>query len=456
MYDVEDTINQDAERENVIIMGAAGRDFHDFNVKFRDDAHYNVVAFTATQIPDIDGRTYPAQLSGELYPDGVPIYDEAELPRLIKEHNVKTVLLSYSDLLHEDVMHKASIVLAAGANFQLLGTDDIMLESSKPVIAVNAVRTGCGKSQTTRAIADALIERGYNVVAVRHPMPYGDLVKQECQRFETYDDLNIHECTIEEREEYEPYIDRGMVVYAGVDYGKILAEAEKEADIILWDGGNNDVSFYRPDLQITLVDPHRPGHELAYHPGEVNLRTADVILIGKEATADYKDIETVRRNAREANPDATIVDAASVITVEDVSLVEGKRVLVVEDGPTCTHGGMGYGAGFIAAEKFGATELVDGRDSAAGSLKDVYEKFTHLEKVLPAMGYSSEQVKDLEKTINDSDAEVVVMGTPIDLNRIMTINKPTVRVHYELATIGQPDLDDVLDRFEREVVNNQE
>lgn len=437
------------ERENIIIMGAAGRDFHDFNVKFRENPHYNVVAFTATQIPDIDGRQYPSELSGELYPEGIPIYDEKDLPELIERYNVGQVFLSYSDLAHEDVMHKASTVLATGANFSMLGADDIMLESNKPVIAVNAVRTGVGKSQTSRALVDTLIERGYNVVAVRHPMPYGDLSKQICQRFETYDDLDLHECTIEEREEYEPYIDRGLVVYAGVDYEKILHEAEKEADIILWDGGNNDMSFYKPDLQITMVDPLRPGHEEMFHPGEVNLKRADVVIIAKETTANGSDIDYVRKNVQRINPGAQIIDAASVITVDDVDMVKGKRVLVVEDGPTCTHGGMAYGAGKVAATRFGAAELVDGHNSAVGSIADTYAHFPHLDDspIIPAMGYSPEQVKDLEETINNSDAEVVVMGTPIDLNRVVDIQKPNVRVHYELETIGQPDLETILDEW---------
>ncbi|HPU01081.1 MAG: GTPase [Firmicutes bacterium] len=432
---------------NVIIMGAAGRDFHNFNIYYRDNPRYRVTAFTATQIPNIDGRVYPPELAGALYPSGIPIYPESELVSLIKKNNVKEVVFSYSDVTHNYVMSKASEVLAAGADFRLLGPASTMLKSSKPVIAVTAVRTGVGKSQTTRRVCDILRERGKKVVVVRHPMPYGDLAAQACQRYGSYEDLERHKCTIEEREEYEPHLDRGVVVYAGVDYGKILAEAEKEADVIVWDGGNNDFSFYKADLYITLVDPHRPGHELRYHPGETNLRLADVIVINKEETASLDDIGTVMENIRRVNDRAVIIEAASPLFIEGKENLKGKRVLVVEDGPTVTHGEMGYGAGVIAAKKYGAAGLVDPRPFAAGSIREVYQKYTHIDACLPAMGYGEQQVRDLEKTINASDADLIVIATPIDLRRIMRLEKPALRVRYELQELGKPILPELLARF---------
>lgn len=432
------------DKTRVIIMGAAGRDFHNFNVYFRDNERYDVVAFTATQIPDIAGRTYPAVLAGKLYPNGIPIYPEDELEELIRKHDVDQAIFAYSDLSHVDIMHKASTVMAAGADFRLMGPKTTMLESKVPIVAIVAVRTGVGKSQTTRYVSQALIDAGLKVVAIRHPMPYGDLAQQAVQRFATYEDLDTHKCTIEEREEYEPHIDRGIIVYAGVDYGKILEEAEKEADVILWDGGNNDFSFYKPDLTITLVDPHRAGHEVLYHPGETNVRLADVVIINKVDTAKPDDIETVRKNVKRVNPRAQIVDAASPVTVEDAEKIRGKRVLVVEDGPTLTHGGMGFGAGVVAARQFGAKELVDPRPFAVGSLIDTLETFRHREPLLPAMGYSEKQIRELEATIDKSDAEVVVIGTPIDLRRVLKINKPAVRVRYELKQEAGPDLGDIV------------
>ncbi len=432
------------DRKKVIIMGAAGRDFHNFNTYFRDNEEYEVVAFTATQIPDIEGRVYPAELAGKLYPEGIPIYPEEQLPELIKKYNVDFVVFSYSDVSHEYVMHKASLVHAAGASYMLLGPGHTMIKSSKPVIAVVAGRTGSGKSQTTRRVVEILREMGKKVVVIRHPMPYGDLVKQRVQRFATYEDLDKHNCTIEEREEYEPHIDRGAVVYAGVDYEAILREAEKEADIILWDGGNNDFPFYVPDLTITVVDPHRPGHEVTYHPGETNVRLADVIVINKVDTADLENIEFVRENVRAVNPDAIIIEAASPLFVEDPDAIRGKRVLVVEDGPTLTHGEMSYGAGYIAAIKYGAAEIVRAKEFAVGTIKAAYEKYTQIEEVLPAVGYSEQQLKDLEETINATDADVVVSATPINLERVIKVNKPMVRVRYELQEIGKPTLEDII------------
>ena len=432
------------EKTKVIIMGAAGRDFHNFNVYFRDNERYEVVAFTATQIPDIAGRMYPAELAGKLYPNGIPIYPEDQLEELIVKHDIDQAIFAYSDLSHVDIMHKASAVMAAGADFRLMGPNTTMLKSKVPIVAIVAVRTGVGKSQTTRYVSQALIDAGLKVVAIRHPMPYGDLAKQAVQRFATYEDLDIHECTIEEREEYEPHIDRGVIVYAGVDYGRILEEAEKEADVILWDGGNNDFSFYKPDLTITLVDPHRAGHEVLYHPGETNVRLADVVIINKVDTAKPEDVETVRKNVQRINPRAQIIDAASPVTVEDPEMIRGKRVLVVEDGPTLTHGGMGYGAGVVAARQFGAGELVDPRPFAVGSIVDTLERFHHLEPLLPAMGYSKKQIDELETTINRSDAEVVLIGTPIDLRKVLKIDKPAVRVRYELEQESGPDLRDIV------------
>ncbi len=432
---------------NVIIMGAAGRDFHNYNLFFRNNPHYRVIAFTAAQIPDIAGRLYPASLAGSLYPEGIPIYPEDDLIRLIKDNGVREVLFAYSDVTHNYVMSKASEVMAAGADFKLLGPDSTMLKSCKPVVAVTAVRTGVGKSQTTRRICELLKEKGRKVVVVRHPMPYGDLAAQACQRYGSYEDLDSHKCTIEEREEYEPHIDCGVVVYAGVDYGRILEQAEQEADVIVWDGGNNDFSFYRADLYITLVDPHRPGHELTYHPGETNLRLADVVVINKEETASFHDIGTVLENIQRVNSKAVIIEAASPIFIEGKNGIRGKRVLVVEDGPTLTHGEMSYGAGVIAAKKFGAAELVDPRPFAVGTIKEVFENYPHIGTYLPAMGYGEQQVRDLGLTINRSGAELVVIATPIDLRRIIDIGKPALRVKYELQELGRPTLSDLLSRF---------
>ena len=427
-----------------LIMGAAGRDFHNFNVYFRDNKDYEVVAFTATQIPDIAGRTYTTQLAGVLYPKGIPIFIEDELPRLIEELKVDQVIFAYSDVPHEYVMHKASLVLAAGADFRLMGLKSTQLKSSKPVVSVCAVRTGSGKSQTTRRVSLILRGMGYKVAAIRHPMPYGDLVKQEVQRYATYADLDKYECTIEEREEYEPHIDNGVIVYAGVDYEKILRQAEKEVDIILWDGGNNDFPFYVSDLKIVVADPHRPGHESTYHPGEVNARDADVIVINKVDTANAENVIKVRENLRLLNPKATVIEAASPLFVDDPASIQGKRVLVIEDGPTLTHGEMAYGAGYVAARRFGAAEIVDPRPFAVNSIKATYEKYPKTGPILPAMGYGAAQIKDLEATINQSDVDLVIIGTPIDLKRIIKINKPSQRVRYELQEIGQPTLEDIL------------
>lgn len=431
-------------KKKVLIMGAAGRDFHNFNTYFRDNEDYEVVAFTATQIPDIHGRKYPPALSGRLYPEGIPIYDEADLEALIKEKNVDEVVFAYSDASHEYVMNRASRVLAAGADFRLMGPNTTMLEARVPVISVCAVRTGVGKSQTTRKVAKIIKGMGKKLVAIRHPMPYGDLEKQACQRFATYEDLDKHECTIEEREEYEPHIDNGFVVYAGVDYQKILSEAQKEADVILWDGGNNDLPFYRPLLHIVLVDPHRPGHELRYHPGEANFRMADVLVINKVETSYPENVEKVRANIRLVNPEATVIEAASPIFIDQPGLLAGKRVLVVEDGPTLTHGNMEYGAGAIAARKYGATELVDPRPYAVGSIVDTFAKYSHLSNILPAMGYGKKQIQELEETIKRADADAVVIGTPIDLRRLVKINKPAARVRYELQEIGEPTLEEII------------
>jgi predicted GTPase len=432
------------ERKNVIIMGAAGRDFHNFNVYFRDKEEYNVVAFTATQIPNIEGRIYPSELAGKLYPEGIKIYEESRLEELIKKFNVNEVVFSYSDVPFEYVMTKASVVNAAGASFRLLGAAETQLKSSKPLISVLAVRTGCGKSQTSRKIVKILREAGKRVVAIRHPMPYGDLVKQKVQRFATLDDLKKHNCTIEEIEEYEPHIALGGVIYAGVDYEAILREAEKEADVILWDGGNNDFSFYKSDLTITVVDPHRPGHELTYYPGNTSLRMADVAIVNKIDSADKENILTVIRNIKKVAPQATIIEAASPLTVDDPSVVRGKRVLVVEDGPTLTHGGMRYGAGTVAAEKLGASEIVDPRPFTVKSITETYEKYPNIGILLPAMGYGEQQMKDLEETINRTDCDSVVIGTPIDLGRILNINKPSTRVKYELQEIGDVTLETIL------------
>ncbi len=431
-------------KDKVVIMGAAGRDFHNFNVYFRDNHAYQVVAFTATQIPNIEGRVYPAALAGSLYPQGIPIHPESDLPMLIQQHEITQVVFAYSDVSHETVMHRASVALAAGADFRLMGPRATMVKSTKPVVAICAVRTGSGKSQTTRAVASALQAMGKRVVAIRHPMPYGDLVKQAVQRFATYDDLVKHETTIEEREEYEPHIARGTIVYAGVDYEKILRQAETEADIILWDGGNNDFSFYQPDLLIVVADPHRPGHELTFHPGETNLRMADVVVINKVDTANAENANRVRANIRATNPNAAIVEAASPIFVDDAAAIRGKRVLVVEDGPTLTHCGMAYGAGVVAAQKFGASEIVDPRPYAVGSIKETYNKYPTTGAVLPAMGYGDKQVQELEATINAAPVDLVLIATPIDLRRVVNIKHPTDRVRYELQEIGQPTLADIL------------
>lgn len=431
-------------KTKVLIMGAAGRDFHNFNVYYRDNDQYDVVAFTATQIPDIDGRMYPASLAGKNYPNGIPIKAEEDLVKLIKEHGVNEVVFAYSDVPYEVIMSKSAIVNAAGADFKIMGAERTMLKSTKPIIAVCAVRTGCGKSQTTRRVVEILQSMGKKVVAVRHPMPYGDLEKQRCQRFATIEDLKKEKCTIEEMEEYEPHIAKGVVVYAGVDYEDILREAEKEADVVVWDGGNNDMSFYKPDLLITVVDPHRPGHEISYYPGEVNLRAADIVVINKVDTADYYNIEEVRENIRMANPGAVIVDAASPIQVDDPAVIRGKKVLVVEDGPTLTHGEMTYGAGTVAAEKFGAEDMVDPRPYAVGKITETFEKYPEIGVLLPAMGYSDQQVKDLETTINSTDCDSVVIGTPIDLRRVVNIKKPNTRVYYDLQEIGKPNLDELI------------
>jgi len=437
-------------KRNVIIIGAAGRDFHNFNTCFRDKPNYNVVAFTAAQIPDIDGRKYPAELAGELYPDGIPIYAEEDLTDLIRSEDIDDCYFSYSDVSYQKVMAMGALVNAAGANFVLLGPDATMLKSHKPVIAVGAVRTGCGKSQTARKIIQYLMGKGLKVVAVRHPMPYGNLVKQKVQRFATITDLAKHECTIEEMEEYEPHVVRGNVIYAGVDYEAILRAAENDpdgCDIVIWDGGNNDFPFYRPDLNITLVDPHRAGHELSYYPGEVTLRLADVVIINKIGTATPEGIQQVRDNIRKVNPKATVIDAASPIRVDDPSLIKGKRVLVVEDGPTLTHGGMTIGAGTVAAEKYGALECVNPRPYIVGKLVDTFETYPGIGALLPAMGYGEQQVRDLEATINNTECDAVIIGTPINLNRVVKIDKPSTRVYYDLQEIGDPTLATVLDEF---------
>ena len=431
-------------RKNVLIMGAAGRDFHNFNVVFRDNEEYNVVAFTATQIPNIDGRIYPAELAGKLYPDGIKIYEEAELVELIKKYDVQEVVFSYSDLPFNYVMTKASIVNAAGVSFKLLGAEETMVKSTKPVVSVLAVRTGCGKSQTSRKLVKILRDAGKKVVAIRHPMPYGDIVKQKVQRFATLEDLITHDCTIEEIEEYEPHIALGGIIYAGVDYEAIVREAEKEADVILWDGGNNDMSFYKADVTFTVVDPHRPGHELNYYPGNTCLRMADAVVINKMESANGDDILTVMNNSKMINPDAIIIEGASPLTVDKPEVITGKRVLVVEDGPTLTHGEMKYGAGTVAAQKLGAAEIVDPRPYTVNSITATYEKYPDIGILLPAMGYGEAQIKDLEETINKVDCDSVVIGTPIDLGRILKINKPSTRVMYELQEIGGNTLEGVL------------
>jgi len=441
-----------ADKQKVIIMGAAGRDFHNFNVCFRDNNAYEVVAFTATQIPDIAGRKYPPELSGKLYPDGVPIYSEEKLLDLIKENDVDTVVFAYSDMPNSYVMNKSAIVNAAGADFVLMGPKRTMLKSSRPVIAVCAVRTGCGKSQVSRKIFEILKRRGRRVVSIRHPMPYDkDLTTQICQRFASYDDLDRYNCTIEEREEYEPYIDMGGVIYSGVDYEKILRSAEKEADVIIWDGGNNDFSFIKPDLLITLADPHRAGHEISYYPGQLNMRAADIVIINKVNTAKKEDVETVRRNVETVNPKAKIIYGISSVEVDNKEMIRGKRVLVIEDGPTVTHGSMKYGAGTVAARENNAKEIIDPRGFAVGSIREIFNKYRHLTNVLPAVGYGKKQIKELEQTINNADCDVVVSGTPIDLNRVLKASKTVVRVRYGVGKKTARDLEKTVDDFIRKL-----
>ncbi|HDD62277.1 MAG: GTPase [Chloroflexota bacterium] len=440
-------------KRKVIIIGAAGRDFHNFNTYFRDNETYEVVAFTAAQIPDIDGRKYPAELAGKLYPAGIPIHAEEDLPKLIKDLKVDECVFAYSDVTYQHVMAMSAIVNTAGASFILIGPKDTQVKSTKPLLSIGAVRTGCGKSQTSRRVIELLMAQGLKVVAIRHPMPYGDLAAQKVQRFATLDDLVKHKCTIEEMEEYEPHVVRGNVIYAGVDYEAILRAAEEDpdgCDVIVWDGGNNDFPFYVSDLHITVVDPHRPGHELTYYPGEVTLRMADVVVINKMDSADAAGIQTVRENIARLAPDAVVIDAASTLDIDDPSLVKGKNVLVVEDGPTLTHGGMKIGAGTVAAQKFGAAGFVDPRPFTVGKLKETFEKYPNIGILLPAMGYGEQQLKDLETTINNTECDSVVIGTPIDLGRIIKINKPSTRVYYELQEIGRPNLTGVLDEFVKE------
>lgn len=431
--------------ERIIIAGAAGRDFHDFNTVFRNNPAFQVVAFTATQIPNIDGRRYPPELSGELYPEGIPIFPESQLEKLIADLQVGQVIFSYSDVSHEYVMHLASRVLAAGADFRLIGPRRTMLKSSKPVVSIGAARTGSGKSQTSRHIVRTLQDLGFQrVVAVRHPMPYGDLVRQRVQRFATYEDMERQECTIEEREEYEPYVAMGAVIYAGVDYEAILRQAEAEADVVVWDGGNNDMPFFLSNFHVVVVDPHRPGHESRYHPGETNVRLAAAVIINKVDTADHANVVQVQRNVRQLNPEATIIKAASPIFVDDPAAIRGKRVLVIEDGPTLTHGEMRYGAGYVAANYFDAAEIVDPRPYAVRSIAATYEKYPNATGILPAMGYGGDQMADLEETVNNTPADMVIIATPIDLGRLINIRQPSQRVRYELQEIGQPTLKELL------------
>ena len=438
------------KKKNVIIIGAAGRDFHNFNTYFRDNDSYTVVAFTAAQIPDIDDRKYPTELAGSLYPDGILIHAEEELIDLIEKYNVDDCVFSYSDVPYQKVMNTSAQVNAAGANFILLGPKHTMIKSTKPVIAVCATRTGCGKSQTSRKVIETLMEEGLKVVAIRHPMPYGNLIDQKVQRFATIDDLKKHKCTIEEMEEYEPHVIRGNVIYAGVDYEAIVRAAENDpdgCDVILWDGGNNDFSFYKPDLTITVADPHRPGNELSYYPGEVNLRLADVIIINKMDTASPEGVQTVRESINKVNPNAIVIDGASPIKVDKPEVIRGKRVLVVEDGPTLTHGEMKIGAGTVAARKYNAAECVDPRPFTVGKLSETFQIYPNIGKLLPAMGYGEQQIKDLEATIENTDCDSVIIGTPIDLNRIVKINKPNTRVYYDLQEIGHPTLQEILGDF---------
>jgi len=441
-------------KKNILIMGAAGRDFHNFNVLYRDNTDINVVAFTAAQIPDIDERLYPPELAGRNYPEGIPIVSEEQLPRLIKDHKIEEVVFSYSDVSNQYVMERAAMALSLGADFKLLGAGQTMLESNVPVIAICAVRTGCGKSQTTRRIANILKEMGSRVVVVRHPMPYGYLKAQEVQRFETIKDMEDQHCTIEEMEEYEPHIRQGFVVYAGVDYGKILRSAEKEADIILWDGGNNDLPFFKPDIHITVTDPFRAGHELNYYPGRINLILADIVVINKVDTADYNDVLRVRESIDLLNPSAAVIEAASPIFMKNREAIKGKKVLVVEDGPTLTHGGMKFGAGVIAAKRFGAGEIIDPREYTAGKVKLLYEKYPDIGPVLPAVGYGEEQIRDLEKTINHVPAELVIIATPVDLTRIIKIDKEMLKVDYELEEIGEPSLRELITEKLASVLKN--
>jgi len=441
-------------KRKVIIIGAAGRDFHNFNTYFRDNEMYEVVAFTAAQIPDIAGRKYPAELAGKLYPEGIPIHAEEDLPQLIKDLKVDECVFAYSDVTYQHVMAVSAIVNTAGASFTLIGPKDTQVKSTKPLVSIGAVRTGCGKSQTSRRVIELLMEKGLKVVAIRHPMPYGDLAAQKVQRFATLDDLKKHKCTIEEMEEYEPHVVRGNVIYAGVDYEAILRAAEEDpdgCDVIVWDGGNNDFPFYVSDLHITVVDPHRPGHELTYYPGEVTLRMSDVVVINKMDSADAAGIQAVRENIAKLAPDAVVVDAASTLDIDDPSLVKGKNVLVVEDGPTLTHGEMKIGAGAVAAQKFGAAGFVDPRPFTVGKLKDTFVKYPDIGVLLPAMGYGEEQLKDLETTINNTECDAVVIGTPIDLNRIIKIKKPSTRVYYNLQEIGRPNLVEVVDEFTKKM-----
>ncbi|MEK3934639.1 cyclic 2,3-diphosphoglycerate synthase [Sporosarcina sp. FSL W7-1349] len=441
------------DRKNIIIIGAAGRDFHNFNTHYRDNDAYRVVAFTATQIPDIDGRKYPSELAGDLYPEGIPIYSQEQLPQLIQELDVDECVFAYSDVSYDDVMGVGAIVNSAGANFTLLGSKSTMLKSNKPVISVCAVRTGTGKSQTSRKIIETLLEHDLKVVAIRHPMPYGDLVAQRVQRFATVEDLKHHNCTIEEMEEYEPHVARGNIVYAGVDYADILQAAENDpdgCDVILWDGGNNDFSFYEPDLAVTVLDPHRPGHELKYYPGEVSLRTADVAIINKVDSAEAEAIQIVENNIKKVNPDSVIMKAESKITVDHPEQIAGKRVLIVEDGPTLTHGEMKLGAGTVAAQRLGAKEIIDPRPYAVGTIADTFRKYGHIGNLLPAMGYGEQQLKDLEETINAADCDAVIIGTPMDLSRVISINKPCTRIHYDLEEVGSPDLNEILKKFIQE------
>ncbi len=434
-------------KKNVIIIGAAGRDFHNFNTYYRDNDLYNVVAFTAAQIPDIDGRKYPSELAGKLYPEGIPIHPQQDLTGLIKQLEADICSFSYSDISYQEVMAVSAIVHSAGADFLLLGPAHTQIKSKKPVISVGAVRTGCGKSQTSRRVIEILLARGLKVVAIRHPMPYGDLVAQKVQRYATVEDLSLHKCTIEEMEEYEPHVVRGNIIYAGVDYEAILREAEKEADVIVWDGGNNDFPFYKTDLMITVTDPHRAGHELLFYPGEVTLRMADIVVINKIDSSAPEDIQKLRNNIEKVNPEAIVVDAASPLTVENPEIIKGKRVLVVEDGPTLTHGNMKIGAGTVAARKYGASELIDPRPYIVGKLEETFKTYPDIGTLLPAMGYGEEQISDLEKTINGADCDSVVIGTPIDLGRIIKINKPSTKVGYDLQEIGRPDLEELISGF---------